>query len=809
MRGRGVLLFAMAGVFAALAVPSIAAAQEPNQVTGLSATQRDGFTTLAWNAVAGATDYQIERTPVDAANAPTGPAVVVGVWQPMRTITPDRPRFADAGFRLGDRFQWRVRARMGTTAQPYSAPVFGTTLSQWGEGPGADLRTQWEASGNATYTSDVNEYAYTAALDAASDRVRTVEIGRTNPVATAPQGRPINMLIIGAPAPPASVEAISGSPSIVYNCNVHGNESQGRESCLIFARMLAFTEDEDLLEMLREITVLIVPTINGNGRAANTRGNETGQDLNRDYALIEQPETKAFVKMLRDYTPEVGIDLHEGDNEDLPILTSRHLNVHEPILAEGKRELVEGWMYTAASRSGWWMGPYNNGGDSHEGILRNTFGLKNVVGMLAENRGSGGETRPAESGNPLQNRNRKSYGSLWEEFQALDYYYTRRPHITRLVEESKAFQRSNSGRVVLRGSYPWGLDPRFPEHDLPNVDAPTPERIIDPAPCGYFLTPAQFSGDLPVGSVGSRLAVHGIAQQTRPAGHIVRLFGQVQRGLIPTLLDAAAVAPEPMIAGRRLTECPEVGVSTRSIAASLPEDTETTETLTIENNAVEADEPLNWTITEAASDCATPSDLPWVSVSPATGTTPSGGGSTDVEVAFDPAGVDSPESLSGVLCVTSNDTGEPVVTISLDLDVRNLRFELEDLADALYDRLPLGNRNDNRALRDAVAALDQATRPNQWVGGARLVDGGRVLNRLADAIQQLRDIRNEPDWVTEANDQIVTLARELAQIEIDDEPDGPRKDAALEAMAEGDAAAEAGNPRRAVNEYRRAWLIVG
>ena len=39
-------------------------------------------------------------------------------------------------------------------------PVFGTTLPQWGTGPGASLRTQWETSGNATYTSDVNEYAY-------------------------------------------------------------------------------------------------------------------------------------------------------------------------------------------------------------------------------------------------------------------------------------------------------------------------------------------------------------------------------------------------------------------------------------------------------------------------------------------------------------------------------------------------------------------------------------------------------------------------------------------------------------------------
>ena len=42
--------------------------------------------------------------------------------------------------------------------------------------------------------------------------------------------------------------------------------------------------------------MLIVPSINGDGRAANTRGNSTGQDLNRDYSLIRQPETFAFVR---------------------------------------------------------------------------------------------------------------------------------------------------------------------------------------------------------------------------------------------------------------------------------------------------------------------------------------------------------------------------------------------------------------------------------------------------------------------------------------------------------------------------------
>ena len=72
-----------------------------------------------------------------------------------------------------------------------------------------------------------------AALDAASERVRVVEHGRTL------QGRPINMFIVGYPTPPPTAEEVSDSPTALVNCNVHGNEPSSREACLILARELA------------------------------------------------------------------------------------------------------------------------------------------------------------------------------------------------------------------------------------------------------------------------------------------------------------------------------------------------------------------------------------------------------------------------------------------------------------------------------------------------------------------------------------------------------------------------------------------
>jgi Zinc carboxypeptidase len=518
-------------------------------VTGLEAVQNEGFVTLSWNAVAGAADYQIERTPVNSANEPTGAERIVGLWQPTRTVTPESPTFAESGFVLGERFRWRVRARFGTDPQPYSQPVFGTTLPQWGTGPGASMRTQFEQTNGAQYTSDVNEYAYTAALDATSERLRVVELGRTV------LGRPINMMIFGYPAPLPSAQRISDTPSVLIECHVHGNEPSMRESCLILARELAFTDDPALIEIMERSTVLIVPTLNGDGRAANTRGSSTGQDLNRDHSLLREPETKAFSAMLRDYTPDVAVDGHNGDNEDLPVLGPRHLNVYEGLYSLAKNDLIESWIYDNAALAGWYAGPYSNGGASQETILRNTFGLKSIVGILSENRPNAGVTRPGATF--AGNENRKSYGQLWLAKQLLEYHFDNHSTIRRLVAQSLTFQRANIGPVVFRGSYPWPPFPPLPS--APDVDAPEPDAILEDPPCGYFLTEEQYTGAQPDGTVELRLNLHGIAVQSAP-GYLVRILGpgyfvgmtQPLRGLIPTLLDPQAA--EPMVAGVRLQE---------------------------------------------------------------------------------------------------------------------------------------------------------------------------------------------------------------------------------------------------------------
>ncbi|MEV6812034.1 M14 family zinc carboxypeptidase [Micromonospora sp. NPDC051296] len=562
----GVFSTLLAAVLAATAMPAQAFGQtatvaqmqaEPNQVQDVTVVQGDGYATLAWTHVDGATDYQIERTPIAEDGTATGTAVIVGVWRPNRQINNDKPTFADAGFAPGNRFQWRVRARFGTTAQPYSTAVSGATKAHWGDlnTPGQNLRTQWEDALGAQYTSDVNEYAYTAAIDELSERVRVVEIGRTI------NNRPINMFVIGYPTPPATPEAVAATNPLLVNCNVHGNEPGDREACFIMARQLAFTDDAATLDRLSKTTMLIVPTINGDGRAANSRGNSTGQDLNRDYSLIRQPETQAFVEMVRDYRPIASYDGHEYGNTntgDLPMLSPRHQNVAQGIFDESQ-DMIEGHMYTQGAKDGWWACPYGCTGASvglgEETILRNTLGLKNVVNSLLELRSSGGPTRPDES-NTANNRRRKTYSALWTFNQFFAYHGASVTDITAARAEAIKFQSANTGRIVFRGSRPIPAHPApHPGDTPPPLDAPGENQILNQPPCAYKLTDEQYNGartDGPTGrqtTVAQRLAAHGWKVIKVADGYLVPL-SQPERGLVPLLLDGQAA--EGLVAGERI-----------------------------------------------------------------------------------------------------------------------------------------------------------------------------------------------------------------------------------------------------------------
>ena len=95
---------------------------------------------------------------------------------------------------------------------------------------------------------------------------------------------------------------------------------------------------------------------------------------------------------------------------------------------------------------------------------------------------------------------------------------------------------------------------------------------------------------------------------------------------------------------------------------------------------------LDWSIVEAPSSACTPSDIPWVSVAPDTGTTP-GGNNTLIDVTFDSTGL-AVGLYKGELCINSSDPDTPQIAVPLELEVyTNLEigFSPEEFSISVYE----------------------------------------------------------------------------------------------------------------------------
>jgi hypothetical protein len=570
-RSNRLVMVAIAGLMSLLLVPTGAMAQSTDTtVTGLTVRQDDGAALLSWNPVAGAENYEIERTEVDESGEPVGSASIVGVWRTDRnqwSITENlQPTFADAGFLPGSRQQWRVRAVVD--GSEFSEPVVETTRPPFGP---EEFLTGWELSNRtatqAAWTTYENEIALADSIAEASNRMRVETIGHTV------QDRRIDMYILGHPRPKATAEEIANSPTVMLNCNVHGNEPSGREACLMVTRELAFSNDPWVIDILTNANVLIVPAINGDGRAANTRGNSTGQDLNRDHSLLRQPETFAFAEALRDYAPDAVVDGHEFGNVntgDLPLLWARHRGVAPTVHDEGMALVREHFFTEAGPRDGWWAVPYpfaappgstGTAGAGQETILRNTLGLKNMLGMLLESRTQTGPTRPVAGGNTgPENAQRRVYSHLWTYREFLTAHRERRESSFDAIMGGYEFNIANEGPLYVNGEY-----------DAPGGIPLSPRPVVDvgPVPDGYWLTHEQYTGEQADGpTVQERLAAHGIRTEVHDDGVLVRL-AQPLRGLIPLLLDEAATeAPLPEIGERAFDTPPPLCTGTVNLAGA-------------------------------------------------------------------------------------------------------------------------------------------------------------------------------------------------------------------------------------------------
>ncbi len=173
--------------------------------------------------------------------------------------------------------------------------------------------------------TDAQISAYVAAVARASDRVTSGVAGRSV------QGRPLPYAVVSAPGTPvaaidaqmrrlrdgdysaAQAHAIAArDPALVAIAgSVHSNEPSGADADMRLLYELAARRDCANAKRLARLIVTILPIQNPDGRAADTRVNANGFDLNRDWFAASQPETQAKLALLDQAPPMLFVDQHE------------------------------------------------------------------------------------------------------------------------------------------------------------------------------------------------------------------------------------------------------------------------------------------------------------------------------------------------------------------------------------------------------------------------------------------------------------------------------------------------------------------
>lgn len=197
---------------------------------------------------------------------------------------------------------------------------------------------------------------YMYAVAESSDRATIIETGRTY------ENRPLLSLVFTSPENHARLEEIRQShlalgdpdrsddfdvnnmPVVVQlSYSVHGNEPSGANSSLLTAYHLAAAEGDEIEDILANSVILVDPSINPDGlarfahwanmhKSLNTlvtdpetreydeiwpggRTNHYWFDLNRDWMLVQHPESEARVARYQEWKPNILTDHHEmGSN---------------------------------------------------------------------------------------------------------------------------------------------------------------------------------------------------------------------------------------------------------------------------------------------------------------------------------------------------------------------------------------------------------------------------------------------------------------------------------------------------------------
>lgn len=184
------------------------------------------------------------------------------------------------------------------------AGVLGCCALAAGAAPHAPLATPLatplERAAHTRISSSAEISAYLAALVARHpDRAALDVAGRSV------QGRPLEVLRL-ARDEPTDVPRLK----VMIIGTQHGAaEPAGGEALLVLAREILEGERSPLLA---DLEILLVPNANPDGRDLGRRANANGVNINTDFVLVSQPETRLLKEIVVRYAPDALLDSHES-----------------------------------------------------------------------------------------------------------------------------------------------------------------------------------------------------------------------------------------------------------------------------------------------------------------------------------------------------------------------------------------------------------------------------------------------------------------------------------------------------------------
>lgn len=372
------------------------------------------------------------------------------------------------------------------------------------------LTTGFEDNDGDKWTTLNEGYKFISELASKSERVTSSIVGMSH------QGHPLNLVKMGFPKPLSDAEIASGRNILIMG-TPHGNEPAGREATFKLMRELAFTDEKDLLQELKNATIMFIPTPNPDGRKANSRTNKNDKDNNRDHLKLETPEIQAVDSVIDKYHPDIIVDAHERPRDvggpDIEMLWPRNLNVYEPLRALNK-EMVQDYLRPDVESAGYSTELYGtppNSGSGSERILRNMAGLRHSLGLLLE---TAGKHEPKER----VTIHKKTMDSV------LEFYRERFDDVSKVTDDAPKCKKKageNQKPFYLKGTKNWDID----EY---------PRLKLDPAPKGYLITDAQAK------KIDAQLTLFSLDIQKVGNTGVYVSMNQPMMTIIPLLMDHAA-----------------------------------------------------------------------------------------------------------------------------------------------------------------------------------------------------------------------------------------------------------------------------